>query len=106
MNTITKKRVIEIKFVPQAWIDDYAVDVDPEGPDTWDVTTYVTAMSQEQAFALRDNQDESEPMLRFNAPEWVINWQGPYRFEVANSIAKYFEIDSDRHGKGDNESSR
>jgi hypothetical protein len=26
------------EFVPQAWQDDYAVEVDPEGETTWDAS--------------------------------------------------------------------
>ena len=26
------------RFTPQAWINDYAVDVDPEGPTDWELT--------------------------------------------------------------------
>ena len=103
MGTTTKKRIIEITFVPQAWINDYAVDVDTEGPDTWDVTTYVTAMSRKKALALRDNRENSDPMVRFNAPRWVRNWRGPYRFEVENSIAEYFGIDNNNHERNDDD---
>lgn len=62
-------------FHPQAWIHDYAVDVDPEGATEWDVGMVPPD--------LRDNRHESD-LLRFheNAPAWTRNWNGPFWIEV------------------------
>lgn len=88
---MTERRIVA-KFVPQVWINDYAVSVDAEGCDTFDVTDSVLALGREAALALRNDTHESDT-LRFssNAPQWVRDWQGPFYIDVEQSIAEYFE---------------
>jgi hypothetical protein len=85
-----EKRIIA-RFQPQKWINDYAVNVSPNGPDTWDVTDEVLAMPREKAFALADDQYDTDN-LRFsaNAPKWIQEWSGPFYVSVSESIADYF----------------
>lgn len=68
----TELKNITVEFVPQAWINDYAVNVDPEGPTTWEVPV-------EMVRDVEPDQYESDD-LRFheNAPEWVKEWSGPF----------------------------
>lgn len=89
MSDNTKR--ITARFQAQAWLNDYAIDVDPEGPTTWDVTEEIVAMGRDKALALKDNQYETDD-LRFsrNAPEWVREWTGPFYICVEESIAMYF----------------
>lgn len=66
-------------FVPQAWIRDYAVSVDPEGPTEWDATEFVLA--QDEAWLARTlREGDHDDILRTddNAPEWVQQWSGPF----------------------------
>ncbi len=79
-------------FRPQAWINDYATTVDPEGETTWDVTEEVLALSRDAALAIRDDQDESDE-FRFskNAPAWVRDWGGPFVVEVEDAIRQYYD---------------
>lgn len=87
---VTAPRIIAA-FHPQAWWNDYAMEVDPEGPTEFDVTDVILAMSRDDAEAIRDDQYESDD-LRFapSAPQWVRDWSGPFWIEVENAIGDYF----------------
>lgn len=87
----TTKRIIA-KFYPQAWQNDYAISVDPEGPTEWDVTYEILLVRKDRALAIQDDRADSDA-LRFtpNAPQWVKDWSGPFFIEVEESIAAYFE---------------
>jgi len=63
------------RFHPQAWVNDYAITVDPEGEVEWEVG--------EEAASLTDDSYESDD-LRFhpNAPDWVKDWSGPFYIEI------------------------
>ena len=66
------KKTVTVEFVPQAWINDYAYPVDPEGETTWEVPA-------EKLVGITPDSYESDE-LRFmdNAPEWVREWSGPF----------------------------
>lgn len=82
---------IVAEFVPQAWQDDYAVEVDPEGETTWDVTDYVVALGRKPALALRDSSQEADDLrLLPNAPAWAQEWRGPFLVRVEDAVAEYF----------------
>jgi hypothetical protein len=87
-------RIIAI-FHPQAWINDYAYAVDPEGDTRFDVTDTVIELGKELALEIEDDRQESDN-LRFspNAPEWIRNWSGPFYVEVAEAIQEYFDSGS------------
>jgi hypothetical protein len=86
------KRIIA-EFVPQAWVNNYAINVDPEGPTTWDVTDYILEnYSKERALALKDDDYPTDDLRNHaSAPEWVRDWSGPFYVQVADSIEAYFE---------------
>jgi len=81
-------------FDPQAWINDYAVSVDPEGETAWDCTAFVTsppdrldgfgeaavlaAIEADGYFLDRDDVLKDDPA----APEWVREWAGPFTITV------------------------
>lgn len=78
------------RFEPQAWINDYAVEVDAEGPTTWECTAFVR---HTQSNYFHDIDREIERSLFFldrddvlkgdpNAPAWVREWQGPFTITV------------------------
>jgi len=85
------KRIVAT-FHPQAWVNDYAIEVDPEGETRWDVTDGIVAMGLLKALEIRDDCYTSDD-LRFsdNAPDWVRNWTGPFYVAVEDSIMSYFE---------------
>ncbi len=91
MSTVkTNDKRIIARFQPQAWANDNALDVDPEGPTEWDVTDSILEMGKRKALALDD--DDGTDILRelLSAPEWVRNWSGPFYVIVADSIAEYY----------------
>jgi len=62
----------EVIFIPQAWIGDNAIEVDPEGPNTW-------LVESSKLQNIDPDQHESDN-LRYhnNAPDWVREWSGPF----------------------------
>ncbi len=86
------KRVIA-RFHPQAWINDYACAVDPQGETTWDVTDEVVAAGRDAALGMRDDDYATDALRESaNAPTWVREWSGPFYVEVQESIAKFFGV--------------
>lgn len=67
---------ITVHFQGEAWINDYAVAVDDEGPDTWVVDAETAAMIE------NDPDDLDFVRGDENAPEWVREWQGPFTITV------------------------
>lgn len=78
-------------FHPQAWINDYACAVDPEGETTWDVTAEIVAVGREQALKLIDDQYSTDA-LRYSAraPKWIQEWSGPFYVEVEEAIREFY----------------
>ena len=70
------------EFVPQAWINDYAVECDAEGPRTWDIGNLT-----EDEIRKLDEDSYTRDELRFhpNAPAWVRDWTGPFEVYVYNT---------------------
>jgi hypothetical protein len=83
-----KGRRYEARFDPQAWINDYAVSVDPEGETEWDCTAFVAnrpdradidkAIDRDRYWLDRDDVLMGDPA----APEWVRKWRGPFTITV------------------------
>ncbi len=78
-------------FTPQAWQNDYAIDVDAEGPTTWDATGFIRdpANKINEGDVLEGIKDEGswldkDDVLKSdtNAPEWVREWSGPFTIMV------------------------
>jgi hypothetical protein len=85
-------RRIIATFTPQAWTNDQAMEVDCEGPNTWDVTDQVHALGKDAALALRDDSNETDAFRSApTAPNWIRDWSGPFYIEVADSIGQYFD---------------
>ena len=68
------------KFQAEAWINDHAVSVDPEGETEWDCTSFVEKHwtlehieAALESFAITDEL-KHDP----DAPEWVKKWSGPF----------------------------
>lgn len=76
------KRIIAI-FHPQAWINNYAVEVD--GQMEIDVTEAVLELGKEKALALRDDQYETDDLVIGRHDH-----TGPFWVEVEQSIADYY----------------
>lgn len=74
-------------FSPEAWIDNRAVPIDPEGPTTWDCSAFVAA---NRAYFDRLEKDidhtlDADDMLMGDpdAPQWVREWSGPFTIRVS-----------------------
>ena len=79
------KRILA-KFVPQAWINDYAIDVD-DGAVVFDCTEQIVEMGKEAAMQIRDDQYESDDLV---PSEILDRHSGPFRVEVQAAIQAYF----------------
>ena len=79
---------IVAKFHPQAWVNDQAIEVDPEGNTEFDVTADVLMMSMHQVLYMKDNQHSSDVLrtISKNVPLWIMEWNGPFWIEVEDSI--------------------
>lgn len=61
-----------IEFVPQAWVQDQAITIDPQGRTTFEVPSHVLR-------GIRPNTADSGALKDHpNAPAWVRAWTGPY----------------------------
>ena len=71
-------------FTPQAWVNDYAIDVDPEGPTEWDCTEEIENMHEEPRNELLRTGHDIDDWLKGDpkAPEWIFHWQGPFEIHV------------------------
>ena len=72
------KRTVQVRFRPQAWHDDYAIDVDPGG----ETLAYFPAS---KLHGIEPHTYEADH-LRYEpeAPEWWENWTGPFEIEWDN----------------------
>jgi len=62
----------KVTFRPQAWQNDYAIEVDPEGPTTWQVP-------DKEVKNIKPHSLESDALREHkNAPQWVKDWGGPF----------------------------
>lgn len=72
-----------VTFVPQRWVRDYAVNVDPEGPTTWDASDIFYAAPPDQQELFFESGYESDSLRdSVNAPQWVKDWDGPFYIYV------------------------
>lgn len=93
-------------FMPQVWVNDYVIQVDPEGEVEWDCTAYVlrhiecAGVNEVTGFRYLfrgaggyDDRDwiRDDP----NAPEWVRDWSGPFEVELEGyeEFLAYWKLD-------------
>lgn len=70
-------------FTPQAWQNDYAIEVDPEGPTTWDVTPEVEAiLAKGKPVPDPDTYESDDLRYAAAAPQWTADWTGPFYITV------------------------
>lgn len=90
--------MITATFVPQVWINDYAVEVQPKGETTFDVTEDIESLGREVALSWRDGRGESDVLQSsMNAPEWVQAWDNPFEIRVEDSIKDHYAALSEDH---------
>ncbi|MEB3023366.1 MULTISPECIES: hypothetical protein [Mycolicibacter] len=71
-----------VRFLPEAWINDYAVGVDPEGPDTFAITDEEAVRELQGAASQRRDWDHLRDHA--SAPEWIRHWHGPFSIELVD----------------------
>lgn len=72
---------VTVRFVPQAWIKNYATEADPEGATTFEVPVHA---AQDADGSWLPDHDYASDVLREHdsAPEWIRNWSGPFDVEI------------------------
>lgn len=69
-------------FVPQVWVNDYAMQADPQGPVTWNLSPEFAARVREleDPYAISTDLDflREDP----NAYAWFREWSGPFEIEL------------------------
>lgn len=76
-------------YAPEAWVNDYAVPIDVDGPNTWDCTDYLTSCGDygtriaeklQTEYSVIDTDDvlAQDP----TAPELVRSHRGPFTVTV------------------------
>lgn len=75
------------RFIPQAWINERATEVDAPGETEWDVTAYFLSdnyTDAEREDMLENGFDYTTDTLRedSNAPAWMLEWDGPFEVDV------------------------
>jgi hypothetical protein len=72
-------------FHPQAWQRDWAIDVDPEGEQSWDCSDFLAAgvPAWRERVLAKSNSDEGDQLRDDpNAPAWIRRWSGPFWIEL------------------------
>lgn len=72
---------VQVRFQPQAWVNDNAMDVDAEGPVTWFV-------SEETAAEIPDSNDLDFVRGDEFAYQWIKDWSGPFEITVVHDSAE------------------
>lgn len=69
-------------FTPQAWVNDYAMTVDPEGPTEWE--TVFDGLTDEQREEILYGGHDAFDLLKSDpdAPVWVRDWSGPFEIHI------------------------
>jgi hypothetical protein len=66
---------VTVTFHPQAWQNDYAIPVDPQGPTTWLVPVERLRGIETHSY------DADELRFEDTAPAWVREWSGPFEID-------------------------
>lgn len=83
------RHTVRATFRPEAWQNDVAIEVDPEGPVEWDVTDAFWELTDRQrlqilgevgAYVFNDNEDWFHDTP--GQPEWARQWGGPFTIEI------------------------
>lgn len=81
-------KTITLQFIPQKWVNDYAIDADPQGPLTWDVPIIEIITEFPDEFSWHNEHETRDSMrAHANAPQWVREWDGPFEVEFAEPFA-------------------
>ena len=73
---------MRVQFDAQAWVNDHAVLIDPEGPTVWEVSP--AGKAEILGYRDRDDALAYERWFDFdpNCPDWIKRHSGPFRIYV------------------------
>jgi hypothetical protein len=75
--------VATLRFRPEAWQNDYAVTVDAEGEDTWEIPcSELRALFPTEEDFHEDHNERDALHYDHRAPKWIREWSGPYEVEL------------------------
>jgi hypothetical protein len=84
------KRIMA-EFIPQAWLNDHAIAVDPQGDTMFDVTDHILKIGRASALCFEDGTLDTDNLRQLpSSPQWVKDWTGPFTVNVQEAIAAYF----------------
>lgn len=70
-------------FTPQAWVNDQAIEVDPEGETTFDITPEVEKLKAKGLpVPQADTNDSDDFQFAAAAPQWIKDWRGPFYITI------------------------
>jgi hypothetical protein len=77
--------MLKLRFHPQAWQNDYAIDADPEGETDWMIPLSDVDLEDSDGELPEDDDDQTDDFRHhLLAPKWVQDWDGPYYVEIVN----------------------
>lgn len=86
--------MVKVQFTPQAWVNDYAIDVDPEGETEFEIPV---ADAMIDGRLRKDNHDETDVLKDHpNAPRWIKQFAGPFYIEILDRHRFYTTEGGDR----------
>lgn len=91
---------ITATFIPQMWIRDYAVPVEPLGEQKFDVTDALKGWPTDLLLDLQDDSYETDDLRDLpTAPEWIREWGGPFAIRVRESLLAYLKATGRAHAE-------
>ena len=70
------KAKLTLWFTPQAWVNDYAIEVDCEGDREWVVTWEGDEVPDD------DTYESDELRYMEGTPAWIADWSGPFYISI------------------------
>lgn len=74
---------LKCRFHPQAWINDYAIEADPEGE-----TDFIALWPSDRAIPEQDTYQSDNLRHDPRAPKWIQDWSGPFYIEILEEGSK------------------
>jgi len=78
------------RFVPQLWLNNYAVDSDDV--IEFDITEQIKEMGKEKALRIKNDTYEADDLWS-NSPDHNENHDGPFKILCEEQIRRYFSTD-------------
>lgn len=80
-----KERILRFEMTPEAWVNDSAMAVDPDGRDTHILVNESEAREltgyTEADWDNLDNGDADDLRTASTAPRWMAEWDGPFTID-------------------------